>query len=198
MRLVSRSGLIAIVLTVAAIAASTAQASGGFAGIRPVQASTLAQASADQIAAERAALSPSAPLDRFSLIHVHTITPTTTTGVGGTSDSEGFERAKEQALANHVPPYGRYSSADSNAYATPTTPSGGYSMATFNGYGSGHPVSVQGPKSPSANPDNAFDWGDAAIGAAAGLTLTLLVGGGAMLLSRRRSPRGDSANVATT
>ena len=36
MRLVSRSGLIAIVLTVAAIAASTAQASGGFAGIRPV------------------------------------------------------------------------------------------------------------------------------------------------------------------
>jgi hypothetical protein len=77
-------------------------------------------------------------------------------------------------------------------------PTGAYSAATFNGYGSGHPVGVQAPKSPSANPDNGFDWGDAAIGAAAGLTLTLLIGGGAMAISRRRSPRGDSANVATT
>lgn len=71
-----------------------------------------------------------------------------------------------------------------------------YSAAALNG--SGHPVSVQAPKSPSANPDNGFDWGDAAIGAAAGLALTLLVGGGALMLSRRRSPQGDSANVATT
>jgi hypothetical protein len=90
MRLVSRSGLIAIVLTVAAIAASTAQASAGLAGIQPVQASTAAQASADQIAAERAAHSPSAPLDRFSLAHVHTLTPSTTTEASGTSDSQGF------------------------------------------------------------------------------------------------------------
>ncbi|MGZ6668543.1 MAG: hypothetical protein ACXVH3_27925 [Solirubrobacteraceae bacterium] len=73
-----------------------------------------------------------------------------------------------------------------------------YSAAALNGYGSPHPVRVQAPKTPSANPDNGFDWGDAAIAAAAGLTLTLLVGGGAMVLSRRRSPRGDSANVATT
>jgi hypothetical protein len=129
MRLASRSGLIAIVLTVAAIAASTAQASAGLAGIRPVEASPVAQSSADQAVADRAALSPSAPLDRFSLIHVHTITPTT--------------------------------------------------------------------KGPSAQPDNGFDWGDAAIGAAAGLTLTMLVGGGAILLSRRSSPRRDRANVAT-
>ena len=73
-----------------------------------------------------------------------------------------------------------------------------YSAAALNGYGSPHPVRVQAPKAASANPDNSFDWGDAAIGAAAGLSLTLLVGGGAMLLSRRRSPQGDSANVATT
>jgi hypothetical protein len=64
--------------------------------------------------------------------------------------------------------------------------------------GSGHPVSVQAPKSPSSNPDNGFDWGDAAIGAAAGLALTLLIGGSTLMLSRRRSPQGDSANVATT
>lgn len=73
-----------------------------------------------------------------------------------------------------------------------------YSTATFNGYGSGYHGSVQAPKTPSASTDNGFDWGDAAIGAAAGLTLTLLVVGGAMAFSRRRSPRGDSANVATT
>ena len=67
-----------------------------------------------------------------------------------------------------------------------------YSAAALNGYGSPHPVRVQAPKAASANPDNSFDWGDAAIGAAAGLSLTLLVGGGAMLLSRRRSPQGDT------
>jgi hypothetical protein len=71
-----------------------------------------------------------------------------------------------------------------------------YSAAALNG--SGHPVSAQAPKSPSANPDTGFDWGDAAIGAAAGLTLTLLVGGGTLMLSRRRSPQADSANVVTT
>ena len=73
-----------------------------------------------------------------------------------------------------------------------------YSAAALNGYGSPHPSRVQAPKTPSANPDNSFDWGDAAIGAAAGLALTLLVGAGAMALSRRRSPHDDSANVATT
>jgi hypothetical protein len=91
MRLVSRSGLIAIVLTVAAIAASTAQASGGFAGIRPVQASTQAPTRADQIAADRAARNPSAPLSQFSLAHVHSVTPPTTSEVGGTSDPKGFD-----------------------------------------------------------------------------------------------------------
>ena len=73
-----------------------------------------------------------------------------------------------------------------------------YNTAALNGYGSPHPVRVQPPTTPSANPDNSFDWADAAIGAAAGLSLTLLVGAGAMALSRRRSPEADRANVATT
>ena len=42
-----------------------------------VSAATAAQASADRIAAERAAASPSAPLDRFALGKVHRVTPTT-------------------------------------------------------------------------------------------------------------------------
>jgi hypothetical protein len=77
-------------------------------------------------------------------------------------------------------------------------PTGRYSTAALNGNGRGNPVSVQAPKTLSASPGNGFDWGDAAIGAAVGLSLTLLVVGGAMMLSRRRSPQGDSAHVATT
>jgi hypothetical protein len=73
-----------------------------------------------------------------------------------------------------------------------------YSAAALNGYGSGHPVSVQAQQAPSANPDNGFDWGDAAIGAGAGLSLTLLVLGGALVLSHRRSRPAESTNVATT
>jgi LPXTG-motif cell wall-anchored protein len=53
-------------------------------------ASTAAEAAADRIAAEHAAASLSAPLDRFTLANVHTITPTTTAGVSTNSDSEGF------------------------------------------------------------------------------------------------------------
>ncbi len=91
MRLVSRSGLIAIAVVVGAIAAPAAQAV-GLVAISSDSSVTAAQASADRIAAERAAASPSAPLDRFALIKVHKIkiTPTTTSGVSGNPDPEGF------------------------------------------------------------------------------------------------------------
>ena len=72
-----------------------------------------------------------------------------------------------------------------------------YSGAMFRGYGPRGPATVHS-QSPSTRSDSGFDWGDAAIGAAAGLALTLLVTGGAMALSRRRSLRRGSANVATT
>ena len=81
--------------------------------------------------------------------------------------------------------------------AKPSVPAA-YNAAPLNGYRSPHPTRVQVPKAPSAHPDNSFDWGAAAIGAAAGLSLTLLVGGGAMALSRRRTPQADRGHVATT
>jgi hypothetical protein len=69
--------------------------------------------------------------------------------------------------------------------------------ATYRGYGPRGSVAVH-TQSPSARPDNnGFDWGDAAIGAAVSLAVTLLVAGG-IALSHRRSPSGSSANVATT
>jgi hypothetical protein len=73
-----------------------------------------------------------------------------------------------------------------------------YLGAMYRGYGPRGPVTIN-TQSPSTRPDkNGFDWGDAAIGAAAGLVLTLLVAGGAMAVSRRRSVRRGSAHVATT
>jgi hypothetical protein len=72
-----------------------------------------------------------------------------------------------------------------------------YLGAMYRGYGPRGPATTH-TQSPTTRPDSGFDWGDAAIGAAAGLALTLLIVGGAMVLSHRRSPSGSSANVATT
>jgi hypothetical protein len=71
-----------------------------------------------------------------------------------------------------------------------------YSGAIYRGY-SPRGTAIVENQSPSTRPDTGFDWGDAAIGAAAGLALSLLVGGGAMALLRRRSPEADRADVAT-
>ena len=70
--------------------------------------------------------------------------------------------------------------------------------AMYRGYGPRGPVTAN-TESPTTRPDNnGFDWGDAAIGAAASLALTLLVAGGAVAVSRRRSERGGSTHVPTT
>jgi hypothetical protein len=178
MRLAVRSTAVAICLAIVALAPAVASA-------RPfepiptvhVDPSTGFATQQGQSTSESPAVHPN-PDQQVVGIHHHTVVPPILKPVTASQLADA-ELAKVHALNQ-------------------SRPTGGYSTATFNGYGSSHPVTVQAPKSPSANADNGFDWGDAAIGAAAGLTLTLLVGGGAMLLSRRRSPRGDSANVATT
>lgn len=73
-----------------------------------------------------------------------------------------------------------------------------YLGAMYRGYGPRGPVNIDTTQSPSTRPDSGFDWGDAAIGAAAGLALTLLVVGGGIAVSRRRSVHHGGANVATT
>ena len=73
-----------------------------------------------------------------------------------------------------------------------------YLGAMYRGYGPRGPVTDH-TQTPSTRPDNnGFDWGDAAIGAAAGLALTLLVVGGGIAVSRRRAVHHRGANVATT
>jgi hypothetical protein len=177
MRLAVRSTVVAICLAIVALAPAVASA-------RPfepiptvhVDPSTGFATPQGQSTSESPAVHPN-PDQQVAGVHQHTVVPPILKPVTASQLADA-ELAKAHALnQSHT---------------------GGYSTATFNGYGSSHPVGVQAPKSPSTNPDNGFDWGDAAIGAAAGLMLTLLVGGGAMLLSRRRSPGADSANVATT
>ncbi|MGZ6563704.1 MAG: hypothetical protein ACXVH3_31240 [Solirubrobacteraceae bacterium] len=158
------------------------------------------------------ALAPVAASARpaFDLTHV-TLNPTSTGDVATQGQSpEVHPNPDQQVTVVHrrtvVPPIPKPVTASQLAgselakahAAIDNRLTGGYSTATFSGYASSHPATVQAPRNPSANPDNGFDWGDAAIGAAAGLTLTLLVVGGAIVLSRHRSPQGDSANVATT
>ena len=100
----------------------------------------------------------------------------------------GKTRAQEQAAIKRL---------KALHYTDPLPVNRAYLGAMYRGYGPRGPATVH-PQSPSTRPDNGFDWGDAAIGAAAGLALTLLVVGGGIALSHRRSPSGSSANVAST
>ena len=77
------------------------------------------------------------------------------------------ERAKEQALANHVPPNGRQSNADVNTEANP----------------------IAAPAPTLKAPDNGLDWGDVAIGAGIILTIALLITAGGFAVRQRSQPR---------
>ena len=60
------------------------------------------------------------------------------------------------------------------------------------------PVDYASPKVPATiarviAPSDGFDWGDAAIGAAAGFMLTLAGLGGGAAIARRRTRRGEPA-----
>jgi hypothetical protein len=76
-----------------------------------------------------------------------------------------IERAKLQALDNHVPPMGRASNADTNALAAVTHSS----RATTSGSG--------------------FDASDAAIGAAIAAAIVLLITASTLAVRQRRQPR---------
>jgi hypothetical protein len=72
-------------------------------------------------------------------------------------------------LADHQPNSARYSSAEMNAYA------------------SGIPTGVPNTVVHVASPDGHFDWGDAGIGAAGGIALSMLGLGGMRGASRYRT-----------
>lgn len=69
-----------------------------------------------------------------------------------------------------------------------------------------HPNHTQLPGDQSSDPtivrviapNNGFDWGDACIGAAGGLAISLVVVGGALVVSRRRDHRVPTTISPTT
>ena len=76
--------------------------------------------------------------------------------------------------------------------SVPLAPSARYSAAGLNGDTAstgGQPTTVR-----VTTHNNPFDWGDAAIGAAGGLVISLLIVGG-VAVSQRRSPKGRSARA---
>jgi hypothetical protein len=73
-------------------------------------------------------------------------------------------RARAQALANHVPPNGRISTAAARDSA--------------------------GVRLVTVTPSDGFDWGDAAIGAAAAAAIALLIAATGLAMRQRNQPRG--------
>jgi hypothetical protein len=81
------------IITLAAIAAATAAADPGIAGAVPIGPVTPSGGTTNPYltAAKHAAAGRTAPLGRFTLIHVHMITPVPTSVVSGNADPEGFQ-----------------------------------------------------------------------------------------------------------
>ena len=60
------------------------------------------------------------------------------------------------------------------------------------------PVSAVPPSAPAATPGGGFDWGDAGIGAAGGLAISVVGIGGALALSQRRTRRTRPTTAAAS
>ena len=74
---------------------------------------------------------------------------------------------------------------------TAQVPGARYSSAEMNAYPSGSDAAR------AVASDGGFDWGDAGIGAAGGLVITMLGVGGGLALSQRRSRRTSPSAVVT-
>ena len=79
------------------------------------------------------------------------------------------------------------------AYTPP--PSARYSSAGLNGYVSAPSIHRTVHITTHSNP---FQWGDAAIGALGGFALSLLILGGALVITQRRGAQVPSAEPATS
>jgi len=97
------------------------------------------------------------------------------------------------AKASQMPAVHRAENAASHASAYQPSQSARYSTAGLNGY----------VNSPTGGPavvhvtthSNPFDWGDAAIGAAVGLVISLLIIGGGVVVTQRRQPKPTRAKA---
>jgi hypothetical protein len=97
----------------------------------------------------------------------------------------------QSARASQLPAVHRAENAASHASAYQPAQSARYSTAGLNGYVS----SPTGGVVHVTTHSNPFDWGDAAIGALAGLVISLLIIGGGLVVTQRRQPKATRAKA---
>ena len=169
MRLAVRSTVIASALAIATIAAPAASARYDL-GPQQLNEGNPAAAYAIPVAGPQAQTTGPRPVVRPNPDQQATPSGSSVAPIlhrAQASQIAATERAKEQALANHVPPNGRQSNADVNAAV--------------------HPIAA--PAATLKAPDSGFDWGDAAIGAGIILTIALLITAGGFAVRQRSQPR---------
>jgi hypothetical protein len=147
-----------------------------------------------------AAIAASAASARFDPEPASTGLPQTTAtapNVGPNPDNRVGEvgpPSVRSATGPQMPEAHRQQAAASHASAYKPSQSARYSSAGLNGYAhsptNGAPASVH-----VTTHDSSFDWGDAAIGAAAGLVITLLIVSGAVVVAQRRQPKTSRAKA---
>lgn len=170
MSLASPSRLIAATLMIGAIAAATASA-------RPVDLAPSGRAQSQSTTTGRVVSPNPDHQTAQSLPGAPPILPRVPA-----SEQAAIDRAQAgeaQALSYSLPPTARYSSAELNAYARTV-----------------HPVATTTPTVKA--PGSGFDWGDAGIGAASGIGLSMLVLAGALTLSQRRARRSSRSAALTS
>jgi hypothetical protein len=100
----------------------------------------------------------------------------------------------QSARASQLPAVHRAETAASHASAYQPAQSARYTTAGLNGYvsspTSGGPAVVH-----VTTHSNPFDWGDAAIGAAGGLVISLMIIGGVVVVTQRRQPKATRAKA---
>jgi hypothetical protein len=100
----------------------------------------------------------------------------------------------QSATASQLPDVHRTQTAVSHAFAYKPAASARYSTAGLNGYVASPPNG--GPTVVHVTThDNPFDWGAAAIGAAGGLVISLLIVGAGIVLRQRRQPKPRRAKA---
>ena len=193
MSLASRSRLIAVALMISAIAAPVASAQPDPAASGTGQSQTTTAAPAVRPNPDRQA-TQSVPVGPPILRRARA------------SEQAAISRAQAgeaQALSYSLPPTAGYSSAELNAYASAnhpvaaaTNPSETYPAAGPNPDGQ-TPVDAPATIVRVSTPSSGFDWGDAGIGAAGGLALSMLGLAGALMLSQRRERRSSRSAALT-
>ena len=115
-------------------------------------------------------------------------------GPRGTGVSRVGPPAPQAATRAQQPEVHRLQAAAARGFAYRPAESARYSTASLNG-AVGSPAHATPAVVHVTTHSNPFDWGAAAIGAAGGLVISLLILGGAIVVTQRRQPKPSRAKA---